>query len=255
MGHVNGSLVFIRIFTGVIMAIFPKLLTDKTVQIEDMFRLDSRRTSVSKNEAAVTLVEIEPESGDGFVDVTGTSYKEWFLDWQYSGLSRTVVASVRVTTDGTPVTFTQSISVLIEADDMLFSDDQDLLSKEEDILKWLPKDSPRTSFKYKHRQAQTEIVEDFNERGVEDFDRDRLTKEAFVDRLEVQQWSLNLTLSLIFRDNSNLVGDLYDQKANEYFSQAMEHRDAFKHRLDLDGDGIIDKNENVPYRTGDLVRT
>ncbi len=237
------------------MAIFPKLQLDRVVQIEDGTRLDATATFISKDEAAITLVEIEPESGAGFVDVTGTGSnpsRNWFLDWQYSGLSRTVDVTVRVTTDGAPVSFTEQMSVLTEADDKLFSDDYDLLVKEEDIRKWLP--DGRTSFKYKHRQVQTMIIEDFNERGVTDSDNEKLTKDAFVDIEEVRQWSLNMVLSLIFKDNFNVVGDVYDQKEGDYGSAAMSHRHRAFFRLDLDGDGDIENGERSPFRTADLVR-
>ena len=237
------------------MAIFPKLRAERVIQVEDGIRLDATQTFVSKDEAAITLVEIEPESGSGFIDVTGTGNnlsKNWFLDWQYSGTSRAVDVTVRVTTDGSPVTFISQIDVVTEADDKLFSDDYDILAKEEDIIKWLP--DGKTSFKYKHRQAQTMIIEDFNERGVVDSDNDKLTKDAFVDITEVKQWSLNLVLSLIFRDNSNVVGDVYDLKANEYLSEAVSHKHRAYYRLDLDGDGSISDGERSPFKTVGLVR-
>ena len=234
------------------MAIFPKLQLDRVLQIEDGTRLDATKTFVSKDEAAITLVEIEPEAAAGFIDVTGTKSKDWFLDWQYDGVSRAVDVTVRVTTDGAPVTFTQSIELLTADDDKLFSDDYDLITKEEDILRFLP--DGRTSFKYKHRQTQKEIIEDFNERGVTDLDGDKLTKDAFVDIEEVRLWALNMTLSMIFRDKSNVVGDQFDAKANDYMSEALTHKHRAYYRLDLDGDGNITNGEKSPFRTVDLVR-
>jgi len=237
------------------MAIFPKIRLDRVVQIEDGTRLDATSTFISKDEAAITLVEIQPEATESFVDVTGTGSnlsRNWFLDWQYSGASRTVDVTVRVTTDGAPVTFTKQMQVLTEADDKLFSDDYDLLVKEEDIIKWLP--DGRTSFKYKHRQVQTMIVEDFNERGVTDRNNVKLTKDAFVDIEEVRQWALSMVLSLIFRDNSNVVGDIFEQKANDYMSEGLTHKHRAFFRLDLDGDGNITSGEESPFRTADLVR-
>ncbi len=237
------------------MAIFPKLRTDRIIQIEDGTRLDATQTFVSKDEAAITLVEIQPEATESFVDVTSTGNnreRNWFLDWQYSGASRTVDVTVRVTTDGAPVTFTQQMEVITAADDKLFSDDYDLLVKEEDITKWLP--DGRTSFKYKHRQVQTMIIEDFNERGVTDKDGVKLTKDAFVDVEEVRQWALNMVLSLIFKDNSNVVGDVFDLKGNNYMSEALTHKHRAFYRLDLDGDGSISLGEKSPFRTVDLVR-
>ncbi len=234
------------------MAIFPKMINDSVVAVDDATRLDATQTFVSKDEAEITVVEIEPEAGDGFIDVTGTKVKDRFLDWQYTGVSRAVVVSVRVTTDGVPVTSTFGLNVLTSDDDFLFSTDEDLLSMEEDILKWLP--AGRTSYKYKHRRAQTLIVEDFNERGVTDTNNDKLTKAAFVDIEEVRQWALNMVLSLIFEDNSNVVGDIYGLKAADYMSDALIHKTRAFFRVDKDGDGSLDDGDKSPYRTVDLVR-
>ncbi len=84
------------------MAIFPNLKLEDIVQINDKTRLDASK-SFTADEAAVTLVEIEPESAAGFIDITptvATNSKQYFLDWSYSGTSRTVTVSVRITTDG-----------------------------------------------------------------------------------------------------------------------------------------------------------
>lgn len=234
------------------MAIFPKLITDAVVQVDDGIRLDASQTFVSKDEAAVTLIEIEPESGAGFINVTDARQSNWFLDWQYSGTSRTVDITVRVTTDGLPVVQSFEMEVVTEADDYLFSTDQDLKTKEEDIYKWLP--DGRTSFKYKHRQVQTMIIEDFNERGVTDYSGNKLTKAAFLDIEEVRQWSLNMVLGLIFKDNSNVVGDIYSEKAGFYMSEAMTHKHRAYFRLDLNGDDTIENGERSPFRTVSLVR-
>ena len=235
------------------MAIFPVLsLDDDTVQISDSIRFDATRSFVSKDEAAITLVEVEPESGVGFVDVTGTKNTDWYLDWQYAGASRVAVVSVRVTTDGVPVTFTRNIQVLTEADDKLFSSDTDILKEESEILKFLPKG--KTSFLYMHRRAQKFIVEHFNERGVTDTECNRLTKDSFVDIEEVKQWSIALTLSLIFKDNSNVVGDNYSVKSDEYKAMAKNHIDRAFFRFDRNNDGTLGKLEGGPIQTVGLVR-
>ena len=235
------------------MAIFPQLNIENIVQVNDTIRLDATRSYASKDEAAISLVEIEPENGAGFIDVTGSKSTDWFLDWEYSGSSRTVDITVRVTTDGAPVAFTFNLDVITKADDKLFSTDGDLLQHEEEIFKFLPKG--KTSFIYKHRRAQELIIEDFNERGVTNFNQKKLTKDDFIDIEEVKQWSIHLTLSLIFADNSNVVGDNFSQKADNYLSMALGHRDRAFFRVDLDGDGQISDNENTPFKTTDIVRS
>lgn len=235
------------------MAIFPQLNIENIVQVDDTIRLDASRSYASKGEAAITLVEIEPESGSGFIDVTGTKEKDRYLDWQYAGASRTVTVSVRVTTDGAPVTYTKDLEVISAADDKLFSNDGDLLQHEEEILKFLP--DGKTSFTYMHRRAQELIVEDFNERGVEKSDQTKLTKDDFLDVDEVKQWSIALTLALIFEDNSNVVGDKFSMKAEDYRSRAKGHKHRAFFRVDLNGDGSITAGDKSPYRTKDLVRS
>ena len=60
------------------MAIFPHIELEDIVQVNDRTRLSAIKSFVSKDEAAVTLVEIEPESGSGFIDVTGAKQADWF---------------------------------------------------------------------------------------------------------------------------------------------------------------------------------
>lgn len=156
-------------------------------------------------------------------------------------------------TDGRVFDRATSLTLVTEAEDYLFSSDVDLVKHEEEIFKFLPKG--RSSFIYKHRRAQELILEDFNERGVTNTDNEKLTKADFVDIEEVRDWSIALTLSLIFADNSNVIGDTFSIKAEEYNSAALRHRDRAFTRVDLDGDGIIDKGETVSYQTKDIVRS
>ena len=58
------------------MAIFPNAELEEVVQVDDKTRLDARKSFVSKDEADVTLIEVEPEAGSGFIDVTGSSFKD-----------------------------------------------------------------------------------------------------------------------------------------------------------------------------------
>jgi hypothetical protein len=78
------------------MAIFGVLESDPIVQVSDKIRLKADRSFVSKDEAAITLVEIEPVAGNGFIDVTGSSSSDWYLDWSYS-TDGTAVTSLRIT--------------------------------------------------------------------------------------------------------------------------------------------------------------
>lgn len=232
--------------------IFPNLQLENVVQINDKTRLDSTKSFISKDEASVTLVEIEAESGAGFVTVGAPGLaKDWYLDWQYD-TAGTKTVSCRITTDGSPVTTTSTLDVLSVANDGLFSSDSDLTALEHDILKWIP--AGRNTFKNYHRKAQSLIMAWLDENGYCDINGARLTKAAFVDKEEVKYWSTALTLSLIFSSISNAVDDVFMQKYKQYESMALSHRNRLVLRLDLDGDNIVDTNEGISVKTLDLVR-
>ncbi len=236
------------------MAIFADLELEKTIQINDKTRLNATKSFVSKDEAAVTLVEIEPEAASGFVDVTGTSSSssDWFLDWQYSGATRTVTATTRITTDGAPTSFTNTIEVVTAVDDKLFSTDSDLLPLEPDILKWVP--IGRNSFFNVHREAQELIIAWLDEQGYVDVDLEPLTKADIIDLEEVRKWSTNLTLKLIFEAIKNSVDDVFAQKATTYEGQEVFHRKRAVLRIDLNNDGVVDDNEALNFKSFDLIR-
>lgn len=237
------------------MAIFPHLDLEETIQINDKTRLDGTRSFITQDEAAITLVEIEPEGAAGFIDVTpspATKSSEYYLDWQYTGATRTVTVTVRITTDGAPTSFSETMEVTTAADDMLFSNDQDLISKESDILKFVRKG--RNSFLDMHRRSQEIIVAWFDERGVTDTSGAKLTKAAFTDLTEVREWSSNLTLSLIFQDLSNVANDVFSQKSTFYAGQAANHRNRSIFRFDEDGSGAISAGEGSAVATTNLLR-
>ena len=233
--------------------IFPNLHLEKVIQVSDKTRLDGTTTFVSKDEAAITMVEIEPEAAAGFIDVTGSLDPDvWFLDWEYAGISRTVTVTVRVTTDGAPVTSTQTIAVIIESEDKLFSNDQDLVTHEPDILRYIR--DGRNSWKDIHRRAQDLILAYLDEAGYVDIDGDRLTKSAFVDIEEGRQWSTFICLRLIWQGLSNSVEDVQMKKALEYEKREVFARQRSVLRLDVDKDGILDDGEGVNLTSSGLVR-
>lgn len=233
------------------MAIFPVLEVEAVVQINDKTRLNASKSFKSKDNLPITLVEIEPESGSGYVDVTGSSAKDWYLDWAYTGASRTVTVSLRITAS-TTVTYTKTISVVTATDDKLYSGDSDITALESDILKWVPEG--RASFLNVHREAQTKILDWLAEAGITNVDGDRITKDRIIDLDEVRSWSKYLTLSLIFRNISNSVEDIFDSKAKYYETMAKDRADRTKLRLDLDGDGSTSIAEDFNMQSRDLVR-
>ena len=236
--------------------IFPNLECEAIVQVNDKTRLNGSKSFITPDESAITLVEIEPESGNGYINVTGAAPLDplnWYLDWQYA-TNGTKTATIRVTTSGAPVTVTKTISVLSVVDDKLFSDDSDLIMHESEILRWVP--VGRNSFKDMHRRAQQRILAWLDEKGHTDSSGARLTKASIVDVQEVKEWSIFLTLRMIFQSISNAVDDVFDKKAKYYESREAEARNRSALRYDYDGDGAISGDvEGVRISASRLIRT
>lgn len=228
------------------MAIFADLKADSVVQVKDMIRLDARRSFVSKDEAAITAVEIEPEGAAGFVNVTGSSSDDWYLDWAYSTEGDKTV-TVRITTDGDPVTLSKTVSVVTEAEDALLSTDDDLIALETDIMNYLP--DGKNSYKYIHRKAQSLILDYLDKAGYRDTKNERLTKAAIVDKEPFKTWSKYMALRLIFDDLWNSQEDVFYQKARMYQSLEADSRNRVEIPLDTDGDGSIDESEKIRFDT------
>lgn len=223
------------------MAIFGIIKTEPILQVNDKTRIDCTKSFVSKDEALITLVEIEPEAGSGFIDVTGTSYKDWFLDWSYSGTTRVVTCTVRITTDGAPVTFESTIQINTALDDKLFSQDSDILGKRSDLLNWIK--PGRSSFLNFHRQARDLILSRLDDEGKTDREGNRLTADAFIDKMEVKEIAAYWTLALIFSDLSNAVGDVFERDANHYLGEVSKKWNRAFLRFDFDGDGELNDVE------------
>jgi hypothetical protein len=234
------------------MAIFPIIETDDIVQANDKFRIRADKSYISKGEAAITLVEINPGTGT-FVPVTGSpiASKNWFMDFQHSSAGDRTVA-VRITTDGAPVSLSKTVTVLSEASDYLYSKDSELVAIESDILKYVPEG--RSSFKYAHREAQNQILEWLWVNGYSKTDGTRFVKTDFIDVLEVNYWSRYLTLRLIFKDLSNQVDDIFDKKAKMYENIEHQWRTKALLKIDINGDGVVDTYEGFNMTTRRLVR-
>lgn len=218
--------------------IFPILETESQLRVNDKSRLDATKSFISPDEAAITLVEIEPEAGVGFYDVTSSKY----LDWQYD-LDGDKVVTLQITTDGLPTQITKTISVLLPENDIIFSTDDDLLAHEDDILRYVR--SGRSSFIDKHRLARKRIVRWLSEQRIYDRDGDNLTASAIMDVDEVNEWSKFYVLYIIFNSLSNAIDDIFAQKASLYQSLSKDAQNRSAIRLDTNGDGNEDANKDT----------
>jgi hypothetical protein len=227
--------------------IFPSLELESVVQVNDKTRLDGTKTFLTPDEAAITLVRIEPEAAAGFIDVTNLEY----LDYSYS-TDGTKTVTIEVTTDGAPETFTKDLTVVTAIDDKLFSGDAELVTHEPNILSYVR--DGRNSFLDIHRTAQDRILTWLDEHRIWDINGDRLTKDAIVDIEEVNDWSKFMTLAIIFEGISNAVDDIFMQKSAKYKQMAAVAMNRASMRLDRDGDGSIDDEKPTDVRTSRLRR-
>jgi len=229
------------------MAIFPNLVFEKVVQVDDKTRLNAGASFVSESSPAITKIEIDPHD-EGWVTVTSKGY----LDWSYSSAGAKA-PKVRITVvGGGEQVKTYALTVKTAAEDNLFSNDEDLQNHEPDILKWV-KDG-RSSYLDLHRRAQELILDTLYRLGYTDRQRNRLGPEAVVDILEVKEWSTFMVLYLIFNGLSNAVDDVFMKKSELYKNKAKARMTSATLKLDLNGDGELSPGETKDMTSIWVVR-
>ena len=230
--------------------IFPNVIVEEKLQVNDKTRLDATKTYISKDEAAITLVEIDP--GDGsYIDVTGSIYRDWYLDWEYSTAGSKTV-NVRVTTDGVPVISSNTLTIISVVDDNLFSNDAQLTSIEEEILKYVK--PGRNSFLNVHRKAQEIIMSEIDSRGVLNSDGTKILISQIVELEDFSKWSGYIVLGLVYNDLSNSVDDKFADKARSYRRKEEFYRDKSFIRIDFDKDGISEVGETMAFSSVGMLR-
>lgn len=197
------------------------------VQVDDMFRIDCSMTKYADGET-INKIEVDMEGG-GVYQVM----PEGYLDYAFETAGEKTI-SIKATSGAESKTVTKTIEVITEAEDKLFSGDQDLLLHEEAIHELL-RPGKRT-FKNVHRLAQQEILRDLKER----FPDEDLSKTSLVEIDQVKAWSKYLTLHYIFESNVRSVDDIHVEKSQTYKSLAEVARKNVPLKLDTDGDGKED---------------
>lgn len=238
--------------------IFHKLNKESIVQVNDMTRLDAGSSFASQDEGNVTLVRISPDNGVTWFDVTNASNstQRWYLDWAYDTDGDKTI-KVEITTDTTPATEKDfTLPIISEADDCLFSSDEDLAKFEPEIFCYLRRG--RSSYLDIHRCAQ-KIILDYLNLNIEIRECDdinqvarKLTAKDLFDKQEVNTWSVYQTLVLIFQGLSNQTDDIFSQKAQSYSQLMNSARNRAEVTVDYDQDGTADKKERL--RTSRLRR-
>ncbi len=330
------------------MALFPVVIAENELQMNDKTRIDCSMSFASKGSPEVSTVTVLPYSGATAVSVFDSDKENWFLDWSYSDFKidvttenddivfdvagteysanltvasytlanyATHVASVMTTahggtfsastsgynvtitgpasfsfkassvstqllakldepkiihgpklieygqrlvtctvsdSEGNSASSTQFVNVYSQEGDKLFCTDQDLVSHESDILKWVA--PGRASFKNIIRRSQKLIIAWMDEKGYVDAYGYKYTKAAFVDIEEVRQWSIFMSLRIIFESMSNSVDDVFSVKSKKYEALEQGARQRAVLRVDFDNDGVVDLNEGVGISSGSLFR-
>jgi hypothetical protein len=234
--------------------IFPNLEVEAVVQVSDRTRLDASKSYASKGPLSIVTVEIQPDVAEPWIDVTGTKPSDWLTDWEYAtdGVKN---VGVRITDSGTPTptqyTKFRQILVLSEADDALWSTDADLTAEEPDILKYVRKG--RNTFKDVHREAQMQILEMLDRKGYRIAGR-KIEASDLVDISEVSEMSRYLALSMILSGQRSQTDDVYQVKAERYFSKYQIAQQRQIIGIDMDEDGEVREGEGVMPATARLVR-
>lgn len=233
------------------MSVLGSIITESVVQVSDSFRIDCTKSAAAKDDVAgITLVEIQPEASDAFIDVTGSSYRDWFLDWQYDTPGSKTV-TLRITADAIS-TFTFDVECISFADDKLPCTDQDLFLREPELSGYMR--PGKTSFRNRIRRSRDEILDWFDRRGYFDSDGNRLTKDSFIDDQELKEWCIFRTLFVLFRDFSNNPEDQFADKAKSYKGELLDVMTRVRTRFDFNNDGTQTNSENIRTSSSRLIR-
>lgn len=236
------------------MATFGYLEIESIVQVNDRTRLSAVKSFAPKGSNAISVVRIRAEATAPWVTLSGPTLtqKDWFLDWQYETAGIKTVELEITPLSESPVVFTKSLTVISQADDRLFSSDQDLIAKEADILRWVP--AGKNSFLYVHREAQNQILNWLDEIRVHKDDGSKITKTDLPLSDDLKQLSADWALALIFGSISNKPDDAFAQKKLDYMRLVESHKKRGRIIADFNGNGTIDQNENQDLKTFRMVR-
>jgi len=160
--------------------------------------------------------------------------------------------TLEVATASESATIDKSIKVLTVESDKLFSSDADLVTREPDIMKWLPEG--RASYLDQHRKTQVEVIDWLFRKGYYDDNGNKLTKWSIVHTDELRQWAIYKTLAGLMFSFSNQVDDVFMKKYEKYSGMAQAAKDIYSLTLDKNNDGEADVVQDKGTAEGTLIR-
>jgi hypothetical protein len=249
------------------MNIFIDIKNDSKVQVGDKVRFDLTKSFVPRpfvTASDITRIEVDPIGGTSWVTIhnsaapaTKLAVKDWYFDWVYLNKSNvshghSQPISFRFTaSDSTTQTKSVSFNLLTSAQDNLFSNDNDLIAHEPDIMKWLPEG--RSSWIYVHRRAQERILSYLFEKGYKNNDGTSFTKDQILEKYDVKEWSTFMVLKIIFGSCINSKDDVFVEKSR-FYENLEGKANKTDVRIDLNKDLVQGDSEFISTTGPMLVR-
>ena len=154
-----------------------------------------------------------------------------------------VIATLTLSDGTSTQVFNSIIRVFSKEGDSLYSSDSDLQRHENKILNFV--EPGRNTFLNIHRRAQHLILAYLDRNGYVDDYGNPYTKKSVLRLEELHEWSIFLTLKLIFESLSNATDDIFREKAKRYEEMEKYYRDRIILRLDTNNDDRLDLNEGI----------
>ncbi len=225
---------------GLDKMIFLNCITEGLVQENDKTRIDVSKSFVSGD--GITDIEIEPESGAGYISIYNLDQKKWFLDWAFSSSGDKTIG-VRATDGTNTVVQTFNIKIISVVDDNLYSTDEQIFKIETELKKYIT--PGRNSYINLHREAQQRILTYLDRKRIWNDNGEPYTKSQLNIGGELSQWSLYETILMIYTDLFISVGDKFAAKMNQYKELRNYERDRGAIRVDKNNSGTIDQASEI----------
>lgn len=252
------------------MSVFIVVVHDSVVQIGDKVRFDLTKSFCARPLVTSTFIkqiDVKPNPTSAWIKIHDATIpaeklavKDWYFDWIYlddtgaaphtHGHIQTFEVRFTDINDDTYLA-ERDFTLWTEAQDNLFSNDQDLIAHEPDILKWLP--DGRSSWKYVHRRCQQRILSYLFEKGYKNTDGTPFEKDQIVEKYDVKEWSTFMALKIIFGSIINSKDDVFLQKA-KFYENLEGKANKTDIRVDLNADGTQAVGETISTHGPILVR-
>lgn len=252
---------------GEALDIFIAVNYDDVCQVGDKIRFDLTKSFVARPKVTgvdITKIEVSPINDGNYLTIHDSSIpaiklavKDWYFDWVYKTQDDASPGHIQeiafrfTASDSSTETVIKEFSLLTAAQDNLFSTDNDLISHEPDILKWLP--DGRSTWNYIHRRCRDRILSYLFEKGYKNSDGTPFDKDQILEKYDAKEWSTFMALKIIFGSITNSKDDVFLQKAKFY--ETLEGRAATTDiRIDINKDNITGAGESVNMNGPLLIR-